>query len=210
MSTPVPAASNRPADVPAIDPETPPEIALTPDQIAALDQLIAHSPWANERTWARQADTGEIALVNISGALPSAEEIGTALGEPVTMTTDPRMWRTMAAYRLDRARGWCSACRALNRHDDYCDQLPIVDRPLSFDTVEAIGLDGTGHRADERFPYRWSNLTHDEQQRVELLPGPDVRIPCPVCGRLIDHQPNPGCPLCGEYGFRISPVQRGH
>jgi hypothetical protein len=50
------------------------------------------------------------------------------------------------------------------------DLQPYIDnphKPLSFDSVEAIGLDGTGHDGDERFPYTWSNLTPDERERLE-------------------------------------------
>lgn len=40
---------------------------------------------------------------------------------------------------------------------------------LSFDAVEAIGLDGTGRTADERFPYTWGNLTEDERAHLTAV-----------------------------------------
>ena len=40
------------------------------------------------------------------------------------------------------------------------------DEELSFDAVEAIGLDGTGRTADHRFPCTWANLTADERDQL--------------------------------------------
>ena len=42
----------------------------------------------------------------------------------------------------------------------------MSDDELSFDEVEAIGLDGTGRDLNERFPYTWSNLTDDERRML--------------------------------------------
>lgn len=42
------------------------------------------------------------------------------------------------------------------------------DEELSYDEVEAIGLDGTGRDGDPRFPYRWSNLTDDERRMLGI------------------------------------------
>jgi hypothetical protein len=40
------------------------------------------------------------------------------------------------------------------------------DEKLSFDDVEAIGLDGTGRSGDDRFPHTWATLTPDERARL--------------------------------------------
>ncbi len=37
---------------------------------------------------------------------------------------------------------------------------------LDFDTVEFLGLDGTGMDGDERFPFTWDNLSDIERQRL--------------------------------------------
>jgi hypothetical protein len=56
-----------------------------------------------------------------------------------------------------------------------CERIPTMypqynvehpDEELSFDEVEAIGLDGTGRNGDDRFPYTWGNLTPDERERL--------------------------------------------
>ncbi|WP_306211061.1 hypothetical protein [Actinoplanes sp. RD1] len=41
------------------------------------------------------------------------------------------------------------------------------DDELSFNTVEALGLDGTGLGGDPRFPYTWAKLTSDERRRLQ-------------------------------------------
>jgi len=202
MTTPVPAASNRPADVPDVDPGTPRAIAVTRNQMAVLDLLVSESPWGTDATRARQMITGEIVIANIGGDAPSAEEIGTAIGEPVTIMSADTDSPGTATYRLNRDRTWCRKCRWANGHQDYCPAQPVPDHPLPADTVEVLGLDPSGCHADDRWPYRWSNLTDDERDRVTALPGPEIGIPCPACGRLIDQTPNPDCPLCGRYGFR--------
>ena len=40
---------------------------------------------------------------------------------------------------------------------------------LDFDTVEALGLDGTGRDGNERFPYTYAKLTSDERARLDAL-----------------------------------------
>jgi hypothetical protein len=47
--------------------------------------------------------------------------------------------------------------------EDLTHYLINVEEPLSLDLVEQIGLDGSGTDGNERFPYRWSNLTGQER-----------------------------------------------
>lgn len=51
------------------------------------------------------------------------------------------------------------------------------DAELSFDTVEGIGLDGSGCDGDPRFPYTWAKLTPAERERLQQygLDNPDAR-----------------------------------
>lgn len=51
--------------------------------------------------------------------------------------------------------------------------------PLPYDVVEALGLDGSGHDGNERFPYTWSSLTDAERARLRPIvvvePTPEQR-----------------------------------
>jgi hypothetical protein len=40
------------------------------------------------------------------------------------------------------------------------------NEPLDVDSVQAIGLDGTGFDGSPRFPYTWASLTDDERTRM--------------------------------------------
>jgi hypothetical protein len=53
---------------------------------------------------------------------------------------------------------------------------------LASDEAEALGYDGTGRDGDPRFPYRWSNLTEEERERLLAYLEPFVRNTCPLCG----------------------------
>lgn len=90
-----------------------------------------------------------------------------------------------------------TSCCSGNGHGDYCQQQPIADRPLSADLVDDIGLDSSGCDGDERFPYRWSNLTEEERAWVRVLPPHTVDRRCTLCEQLLGLQTLPGCPLCG-------------
>lgn len=195
-NVPATAISNRPADVPAVDPGTPAAIALIDQQITAIDRLIMLRRWGAQQTWARQMDTGEIVILEIAGDAPSAEEIGAVIDEPVTMTSAGKDWNSTATYRLDRDDTWCRTCKWINGHWDYCMELPPTERALSTGMIDALGLDSSGCDGDPRFPFRWSNLTErerDEVRSLQLFSG-DPR--CAVCGGRIGYVRTPGCPLC--------------
>ena len=61
-----------------------------------------------------------------------------------------------------------------------------LNEELDFDTVEALGLDGTGRDGNERWPYTYGNLTDEERARLNALG--DV------------------CEKCGERGSDADPV----
>ncbi|MGV0985011.1 MAG: hypothetical protein ACOYB2_10680 [Limnohabitans sp.] len=53
--------------------------------------------------------------------------------------------------------------------DHRAARIVVVDAmvgELSYDEVEAIGLDGTGRDGDERFPYTFASLTPDDRRRL--------------------------------------------
>lgn len=45
----------------------------------------------------------------------------------------------------------------------------LAQNELSFDEVEAAGLDGTGRDLNPRFPYTWANLTDAERDAVRAF-----------------------------------------
>jgi hypothetical protein len=122
---PVPSAvdvpSNRPADVPAVADGTPAEIAVTGEQIHAIERLFVGRLSDASRIWTRQMVTGEIVILDVTGDAPSAEEIGHAIGEPVHLIEHNRaLYARSATYRLDRDNTWCRACKWINGHRSFC------------------------------------------------------------------------------------------
>lgn len=87
------------------------------------------------------------------------------------LPTAPEAYRTVRDAAVADLEPIVTELDGVNEGDeaDEADEADELPGELDLDSVEALGLDGTGRDGNERFPYTIFNLTDDERRRLWTL-----------------------------------------